>query len=74
MINYPCPHGVTKYCGVCEFKEQYMNNKEPKLPDRVVHGLGIYFRDNSDLFIDDLTPEELRQIADHLEWTRENNK
>lgn len=42
--------------------------KEPKLPIRVKHCLGLYTRDKSDLFIDDLTSVELRMIANHREW------
>jgi hypothetical protein len=48
-------------------------NKEPKLPNKVKECLGLYTKEKSDLFIDDLTPDELRMIADHLEW-KENNK
>jgi len=41
---------------------------EPVLPKKVNHCLGLYTKQNSDLFIDDLSPEELRQIANHMEW------
>jgi hypothetical protein len=43
-------------------------NNEPKLPNRVKHIQGLYTKENSDLFIDDLTSDELRQIANHKEW------
>lgn len=42
--------------------------KEPLLPNRVKHIQGLYTRDKSDLFIDDLTSYELRKIANHKEW------
>lgn len=41
---------------------------EPALPDGVRHVGSLYIKDRSDLFIDCLTPHELRQIADHMEW------
>ena len=40
----------------------------PVLPHRVKHCMGLYTKINSDLFIDDLSPNELRDIADHMEW------
>lgn len=47
-------------------------NMEPKLPDRVKHLMGLYVKDRSDLFIDDLSPAELRMIANHQEWYIKN--
>ena len=36
---------------------------EPNLPKKVTHIQGLYVKKDSDLFIDDLCPDELRQIA-----------
>lgn len=53
-------------------EEQEMKEaiKEPPLPEGVDGTGGIYTKDNSDLFIErDMSPEDLRMIADHIEWS-----
>ena len=47
---------------------------EPILPEKMQHLMGLYIKDNSDLFIDDLTPQDLRTIATHREWYLLNKK
>ena len=74
--GYDSMMGIIERCPVClkpiRPKDLCICVKNPKwspsLPIRVKHCMGLYTKINSDLFIDDLSPTELRQIADHMEW------
>lgn len=66
---------VIQSCSSCFNKEitieDQINKLDKKLPNGIKHCCGLYTKEHSDLFIEHISPSDLRTIADHMEKVME---